>query len=97
MNNEEKIPNKEQKSPKVELTEDNIDRCICPDCPTYNSDTCPSEKDEKIFCSIGKTSCDVNKEGCMCGGCPVFNDLDLKDGYFCVSGEAEESGEPAEK
>lgn len=89
------IPNREQKSPKVDLTDDNIKKCVCPNCPTYSSSSCPSENKEGIFCSIGLTACDdVEKEGCICGSCEVFSGHGLKNGYFCEEGEANENGEP---
>lgn len=91
---EKKIPGREQKSPKVELSDENMDACRCPDCPTYNSDSCPMEKDEKVFCSIGMTNCGLEQKGCICGDCEVFKGNDLKVGYFCTKGEATDSGEP---
>lgn len=96
MNDEEqKIPGREQVSPKVELNEETMKECRCPDCPTYNSDSCPGDKDEKVFCSIGKTECTLEQRGCLCGDCEVFKSHDLKTGYFCIKGEAMDSGEPA--
>jgi len=95
--NEEKIPGREQKSPKVDLTNETIDKCLCTGCPTYMSNTCPPQKNEEVYCSIGMTDCaDVKQEGCVCGNCEVFKEDELKTGYFCFKGEADESGEPAQ-
>lgn len=89
------VPNREQKSSMVELSDKNAQACLCPTCPTYNSQNCPAENKEKVFCSIGMTECgELDQVGCLCGNCPVFVENDLKVGYFCVKGEAMETGEP---
>lgn len=86
---------REQKSPKVNLNEEKKSECMCPGCPTYNSEECPSKDEEKVYCSIGRTDCNnIEQRGCTCGNCPVFKECDLKAGYFCLKGEANESGEP---
>lgn len=92
---EEIIPDREQASLKVELNEADASSCLCPGCPTYNGEDCPADKGEKIYCSIGMTDCgDLEQKGCYCGDCPIFKECDLKVGYFCLKGEASESGEP---
>jgi hypothetical protein len=90
-----KLPQRQQKSPRVALDEKNAGRCLCPGCPTYRTSPCPGEKDEKIFCSIGLTECKLEQRGCICWDCQNFKEFDLKVGYFCIKGEAMQDGNPA--
>ncbi len=91
-----KLPQRPQKSPLVVLNEKNTSRCLCPGCPTYKSSSCPKEKDEKIYCSIGFANCKLEQVGCICGDCQNFKEYDLKIGYFCIKGEAMQDGNPAQ-
>jgi len=71
---------------KVPNNPDTKEKCICPNCPTHNS--CMKEKKEKFFCSLGKSGCGFDRQGCICGECPVASDYSLNDLYFCESGAA---------
>jgi len=75
---------------KVENTPENIALCPCPDCPSYND--CAREKGETLFCAgaIGKGTCEYEMNGCICMPCPVHQANNLKDGYYCIKGSAEE-------
>jgi hypothetical protein len=44
--------------------------------------------DERLFCSRGKTECDLEKRGCLCGTCPVEREYGLTDFYYCAEGAA---------
>ena len=74
--------------PKVENNQTNKDLCSCPSCPSYND--CSKEKNEVLFCAIGKSGCEYQKKGCVCGSCPVHKDNGLKSFYYCINGSAEE-------
>ena len=65
-------------------TEENAEMCLCPGCPTHNE----CMKNERIFCSRGKTECDLEKRGCLCGTCPVERNYGLTDFYYCTEGAA---------
>lgn len=65
---------------------ENAERCICPNCPTYND--CMKEKEQKLFCARGETECSPEKQGCICGECPVASEYRLSDLYFCKIGKA---------
>ncbi len=67
-------------------TEANADRCLCPGCPTHNK--CMKDNEEKLFCSRGKTECNPEQKGCLCGTCPVEKEYELNDFYYCVNGAA---------
>jgi hypothetical protein len=58
--------------------------CTCPVCPAYTH--CMKKKEEKLFCSTGKTSCSIMKKACLCPNCPVTSMMALKFGYYCASG-----------
>ncbi len=64
----------------------NASRCLCPGCPTHNE--CMKSNEERIFCSRGKTECNPEKKGCLCGTCPVEKEYGLYDFYYCVEGYA---------
>ncbi len=89
-----RMPNKPQKSQRVELNEQNASKCLCPGCPTYRSSPCPQQKEELIYCSTGATDCSLEMLGCLCINCPIFRGYDLRLGYFCAFGEAVSNGFP---
>lgn len=74
---------------KVPKNPETLNKCICPDCPSYND--CMKEKMERLYCAteIGKTNCEVNKKGCICGGCPIHKEFGLNKWYYCVNGPEE--------
>jgi hypothetical protein len=75
---------------KVEKNEVNTKKCVCPMCPSFNE--CAKEKNERLYCSevVGKSGCEYQMSGCICGGCPVHIEFGLKSGYYCMHGSAEE-------
>ncbi len=62
-------------------TPENMTRCICPNCPTYND--CMTAGKQALFCSRGKSSCQIDSNGCICGECPVADQYRLNDLYYC--------------
>ena len=70
----------------VQDTEENAELCLCPGCPTHNE--CMKDNNERLFCSRGKTNCDLEKKGCLCGTCPVERNNGLTDFYYCAEGAA---------
>ncbi|WP_245312567.1 DUF2769 domain-containing protein [Methanohalophilus levihalophilus] len=64
-----------------------LSMCICSSCPSW------VECDEKGgYClpAIGKSNCITDESGCICGGCPVTEELRLKNVYFCTRGSEKE-------
>jgi hypothetical protein len=72
---------------KVADTKENLMKCICMKCPTHNK--CMKDKMEGLFCARGKTTCELEKNGCLCGECPVASENDLEGMYYCEKGAAE--------
>ena len=72
---------------KVPDTKENLEKCLCKGCPSYNA--CMKEGMQGLFCSRGKTNCDFERQGCLCGMCPVSTELKLNNFYFCDIGAAE--------
>lgn len=66
---------------KVKDTKENLMKCVCGKCPSYNE--CMKKSKEGLFCARGKSSCEYDKKGCICGGCPVSIENKLKGGYYC--------------
>ncbi len=62
----------------VEDTKENRKKCICPGCPSY-----PVCKGERLYCSVGKSACDIKAAGCICDQCPVYAENNLEGLYFC--------------
>ena len=60
-----------------------LDHCICPDCPSWTE--C-GESGGFCFQTIGKSGCIKEENGCICGGCPVKERMNLKNLYFCTRG-----------
>lgn len=56
-------------------TKENMEKCICMDCPTYSS--CMSDKKEGLFCAKGKSGCTVEKKECICESCPIDKEYNL--------------------
>ncbi|MDO9183107.1 MAG: DUF2769 domain-containing protein [Bacteriovorax sp.] len=75
---------------KVEKTQSSLKKCICEKCPSYTK--CSKEKNEKLFCAkeVGKSSCEKEMNGCICGTCPIQKENFLLVGYYCINGSAEE-------
>ncbi len=76
--------------PKVENNPSNQVKCFCPNCPTFNA--CAKEKNERLYCAVGKTACDFKMKGCLCGACTVHAENNLQSGYYCLKGSADEIG-----
>jgi hypothetical protein len=71
---------------KVPDTEENLKKCLCGGCPTYNE--CMKGKMEGIFCARAKSDCDLTKDGCLCGACPLTSQYGLNEMYYCETGAA---------
>jgi len=66
---------------KVDDNKDNFSACLCDGCPTYND--CMKEKKTKLFCAKGKVECEIKRQGCICGECPVASQYRLNELYYC--------------
>lgn len=64
---------------KVKDTKSNREKCVCPDCPSY-PEGC---KGEILYCSVGKSKCDIDAKGCNCTICPVYKENKLEGLYYC--------------
>ena len=80
----------EQMSPdeKKQAMMKNRSMCICGGCPSYNS--CMKEKDELLYCSMGKSACTIEMKGCICPTCPVTSMMGLTHAYYCAKGSEKE-------
>jgi len=72
---------------KVPDTSENLQKCICGGCPSYNQ--CMKDKMEGLFCAREKSTCEVVKNGCLCGACPLASDYRLDKMYYCEIGAVE--------
>jgi hypothetical protein len=57
---------------------------------TFDQDYCPSYpgiKGEVLFCARGKSSSPIEKAGCNCGLCDIWNKYELSDFYYCIKGK----------
>lgn len=61
-------------------------KCNCTRCPTY--DDCMRKGSELLFCLEKKSSCKMEKFGCVCPSCPVQAAKGFSGVYFCESGKA---------
>lgn len=76
----------------VPKNDDNIKKCVCDKCPSYNS--CAKEKKEKLFCSgdVSKSYCSFQENGCSCNSCPIHYNYSLTANYYCAKGPADSIG-----
>jgi len=70
-----KIAEAEEKLPMVK------NMCICKPCPSYVAD-----ETELGFCHplVGKSKIITKEKGCDCPKCPVYKEMSLKNGYYCM-------------
>jgi hypothetical protein len=74
---------------KLKMLEDKKRICICSGCPTYND--CAQKTNELIFCILGKSSgCITEEMGCICPSCPIVDEIELKNEFFCTRGSEKE-------
>jgi len=67
-------------------TQENVERCGCPSCPSYPGDG-------GLFCARGKSSKDVAMRECVCEHCAVYQHYDLIGAYYCREGACGACGE----
>ncbi len=65
------------------------DNCVCKTCPSWTP-ACDEKGEWGGFCAVGKSQGITEENGCICPECPVAKKLDLKWGYYCTRGSAEE-------
>jgi len=75
-------------------TKENAERCRCPQCPVYNE--CMGKNNERLFCSIGSSGCDLQKRGCLCPHCPNEIEYRLNSFFYCEKGAATEKNVASE-
>ena len=70
---------------KVDDTNENVEICqkYCGSCPTY-----PTDSQQWLFCARGKTSKTLDKKGCNCPECEVWEKYGLSQMYYCIRGAA---------
>lgn len=63
-----------------------MENCTCETCPSYKDCSAEGGEKERGFCfpMIGKSSCIKEEKGCICGGCPVYAKMGLKNQYYCT-------------
>lgn len=75
---------------KVEKNRDNLSKCVCARCPSYNE--CAIEANELLFCAdpLKERVCKYKMNICICDNCPVFKEAKLRARYYCIYGSASE-------
>jgi len=71
---------------KIDISGDLRQMCICLRCPTHSE--CMKKANELLYCMEGKSSCKLERYGCICGMCPVQKIKAFDGVYFCVTGKA---------
>lgn len=60
------------------------ERCECLACPTYAK--CARQKNERLFCFWGDSECISLGEKCICSSCTVWQEMGLKNRFYCING-----------
>ena len=71
--------------PAIKLNAANYLTCLqyCGTCPSYSG-----VKGEALYCATGPSVAEIDKKGCNCVMCPVFDHCGGKGTvYFCVNGQ----------
>jgi len=58
----------------------------CGNCPSYMG----TGEEDLGFCAIGKSKHITEEKGCLCGSCPVTENMSLRWGYYCTRGSGRE-------
>ena len=61
--------------------------CICTVCPSYFN--C-GEKIAYCMPQAGKSRCIKIERGCVCPGCPVWEQMHFRHDYYCIKGSEKE-------
>jgi len=67
-------------------TQENLMKCICGGCPTYND--CMRDGMQGMFCARAESDCELAERGCICGECPLKSEYMLTGMYYCKNGAA---------
>jgi len=61
-------------------------RCICKMCPSYLDCGEPL-----AYClpEYGSSKCITVKSGCVCPGCPIYEEKGFSKEYYCIPGNEE--------
>lgn len=58
----------------------------CGPCPSYEG----TGETDFGFCAMGKSHAISEEKGCLCGGCPITDEMSLRWGYYCTRGGGRE-------
>ena len=61
--------------------------CICITCPSYFN--C-GEKIAYCMPQAAKSQCIKTEMGCVCPGCPVWQQMGFQSDYYCTQGNEEQ-------
>jgi len=69
----------------VNNTDENFKICLefCGNCPSF-----PKVPGEALYCARGKSKIEIDRQGCLCPGCGIYEKYDLFGTYFCAEGES---------
>ncbi len=71
----------------VHFDENKLAECLCEDCQTYPKSTFP--KAEGVFCAVGREGTIVDRKGCLCKHCLIYEIHGICGAYFCIDGPAD--------
>ena len=65
---------------EVEDNGENFQICLdnCGKCPSY-----PDIEDEALYCARGRSSAQIQRNGCSCPDCPLWVTCGLSGTYYC--------------
>ena len=88
----------EMRSNMMQMASENLSRCQCGECPTYQKSKAQETNETFLYCSPARRQSEEispqDRENCNCPGCPVFlEEPTFHLSYYCIVGAAPEKTE----
>jgi hypothetical protein len=67
---------------RVETSRENVELCQkdwCGPCPSF-----PGVQGEALYCAVGGSKGKVERKGCNCPDCPIWEKCGLSEMYYCA-------------
>ena len=77
---------KQEKMKEWMIRTKDICKEYCGKCPSYIG----TGETDYVFCAMGKSEKITVEKGCLCGICPITEEMGLRWGFYCIRGSSRE-------